>query len=213
MSYSTFATFTVVLVTYTSSVLGWTTTESPPPPTTTGPSITNGPSTCYTITTAGPTCPPLPCPIPACLKISTITQSCGCPSIFTAYSCTNSCTDKCLGTSYNTVYIPCPTSPPPHSTSSSEPSTESTTAPPPEVSTTKISYGNSTITSAGGTGGSGGVVTVTSETTTIPGNTTPGNTGPKPTTTSLVEANMAGRSVLTEGGLLAGLIAAVLGML
>jgi len=58
-------------------------------------------------------------------------------------------------------------------------------------------------------GGGPSDVTVTGVTTTTPG----GNTGPKPTTTSVVEANMAGRSALTEGGLLAGLFAAVLGLL
>jgi hypothetical protein len=191
---------------FSSSAIGH--TGEHPPPTTTGYPTTTATDSCYTLTTQGPTCTTATCPINACLKLSTITQSCGCPSIYTAFTCTDICTNDCAGTNYETIYLPCPTTPPASTTTTSDYSTTTTTS----ASVTISSYSNSTITTNPSGGGGGATdVTVTDVTTTTPG----GNTPPQPTTSSVVPVvpGMADRSALANGGLLAALFAAVLGFI
>lgn len=96
--------------------------------------ITGGPTgsthACITVTSVnGGSCPtPNPCTTVACLLLSTVTQYCGCPSIYTERVCASTCTPDC-GTSYATLHIPCATSPPstitPSSGSSSSKTSES----------------------------------------------------------------------------------------
>jgi hypothetical protein len=109
--------------------------------------------TCVTITdTTGATCP-LPtvtcsitpfCPI---ISESTVTLECGCPSIYHTTICETTCNVACP-MSYDTVYIPCPTS---ISSSSSSPTvTTTTTTPASSSSSTSLSLtGSSSVSSTG----------------------------------------------------------------
>ena len=66
---------------------------------------------CVTITTLAPTCKIPQCTQSDCTATSTITLSCGCASIYTAFECGAPCnTNDCASTLYTTFYIPCATS-------------------------------------------------------------------------------------------------------
>src|SRR6266487_1398152 len=138
MQLSTFATIAAVLPPYVYAQQ----TTSPPPATT-------ATDTCATITTQGSDCPALSsCIALLCLRIESVTLSCGCPSIFTSKTCATACPTGCAGTSYSTHFLPCPTTP---STSTSDTSTKSskpTATLNPSPTTSMTSYGNSTVTTA-----------------------------------------------------------------
>jgi hypothetical protein len=184
--------------------------------------------TCATITeTSGSGCPPVTgyCARPACIEVKTVTLECGCAGIYSTTACETECGHGC-GTTYETAYLPCPVSPPSSvsvtittSTMSSYPTSITPTltytfVPPPTL------YPNSTMTTASTyfsttSSGGGGVI----DTTTSVVITTPGNTGPVPTTSpsvTPVQGNAAS-SVrgfgAVEGGVLIGLIGAVVGMI
>ncbi|KAN0113284.1 hypothetical protein V8E51_006235 [Hyaloscypha variabilis] len=73
----------------------------------------SGSATCYTITTTNPPlCPSLPsgCITAECVLLSTITQSCGCQSIFTNNVCLSRCPLPDCQVGYVTVHDPCGTS-------------------------------------------------------------------------------------------------------
>jgi len=107
MQFSIFATIAVLA----SSTFAWDKSS--------GTGITKPPTgTCYTITqTNSPACTasitlPEGCVTLMCLELRTITQSCGCDSIYTADECVTTCPSTKCPISYITVRPPCLTSPP-----------------------------------------------------------------------------------------------------
>lgn len=151
MQLSTFVTIAAVLLAYPPNLYAQETTLSsslPPVITATG--------NCATITTQGSDCPTLStCIVPACLKIESVTLSCGCESIFTSTTCETACPTGCAGTSYSTHVLPCSTTPPTSTPSTSTPDTSTTSSEPtttqessPTIPTT--TYRNSTITTRKG---------------------------------------------------------------
>ncbi len=117
--------------------------------------LTITPQPCVTVTsTNGGDCPiPTPCTMEYCLLLSTVTQYCGCPSIYTATVCESTCALTC-GTTYATLRLPCATSfsPPPTTSTSSNISSSPTS---------KSSSSSQTITS---TSCSSSSLTITSPT-------------------------------------------------
>jgi hypothetical protein len=139
MQFYTLATIAVLAT----SVLAWPSSSSSAAPSS---SSSNPTDTCYTITSINaPPCPmPTPCIKPDCILVSTITQSCGCASIYTTDICLSTCPLGC-GVTYTTVYDPCPisfSSPASSPTSSTSPSSPTSSSAP----TTSVPYSNSTIT-------------------------------------------------------------------
>ncbi|KAK0118687.1 hypothetical protein ONS95_007570 [Cadophora gregata] len=115
---------------------------------TASPSYPAEPS-CLTLTsTEGPSCTAISsCIRLLCLRIVTVTQSCGCDTIPTVTSCETVCPTGCA-TTYSVVHPPCPTSPSPspsYSASTTETEPPPTYTPPPKLISSKY-YGNSTIT-------------------------------------------------------------------
>jgi len=116
--------------------------------------LTITPQPCVTVTsTNGGDCPiPTPCTTEYCLLLSTVTQYCGCPSIYTTTVCESTCALTC-GTTYATLRLPCATSfspPPPTSTSSNTYSSSSPTSTSPSssqtITSTSCSSSSPTIT-------------------------------------------------------------------
>ncbi|KAG9245343.1 hypothetical protein BJ878DRAFT_501967 [Calycina marina] len=67
---------------------------------------------CVTVTdTTGSALPATTCLRADCIYLNTIMQSCGCNQIFHMTSCKTTCGGAC-STQYQTLYLPCPTSPP-----------------------------------------------------------------------------------------------------
>ena len=123
---------------------------------------TSGYPTCVTITeTTGSACPTLSgvCVRPACIELLTVTQECGCASIYSTTICETECAHGC-GTSYSTVYIPCATSvssPPPVTTTTSTSTSSYPTSSPTSTLPSSTIYPNSTMTSTSTT-----IVTISS---------------------------------------------------
>ncbi|KAE9367880.1 hypothetical protein N431DRAFT_561736 [Stipitochalara longipes BDJ] len=116
-------------------------------------SIVTGPTgSCYTLTTTNPpTCTSTAstCTIEECITLSTITQSCGCASIYTSDVCVTTCPRLGCQASYVTVHDPCPTSPnsPTSPTSSTSPTSPTSSSYPSSPSSpTTPPYNNSTLT-------------------------------------------------------------------
>lgn len=129
-----------------------------PPPT---PSKQTG---CPTVTATRELC--ATCPIPLCLGLATVTQSCGCPSVIPTVYLDFPCSDKCKGVWCSTSYATVTATEKCTSTSTSGPATTTTTF------TVPPTYPGSTS-----TGGGGGKSTSSTST----------------TTRSVVTANAAGR--------------------
>ncbi|KAN0095281.1 hypothetical protein V8E51_015992 [Hyaloscypha variabilis] len=212
--------------------------------TTTSTSIVTSPTgSCYTITTTNPptcTSTATTCTIEDCIRLSTITQSCGCPSIYTSDVCITTCPPLGCQVSYYTFYLPCPTSPTfptsPTSPASPSSSTSSSTIPPYNNSTmtttvttiTTLTTCPATCTCSGQKttwSGGQGPYSCTKKpscvaqlpgggTTTITGTTVVGQTGPTPTTSpgpTVVTGSSDGKKRSEVVG--GGLLAGLLGVL
>jgi len=82
--------------------------------TTTTTTTTTPTVSCVTVTdTTGSACPKNTnfCTTAECIELKTVTQNCGCSSIYHATSCKTTCDLSCA-TAYSTVYLPCPARPP-----------------------------------------------------------------------------------------------------
>ena len=131
-----FSTLAIVAV-LASTAFTWPTTSTTP----TGPT-----GTCYTLTTTNPpTCTSTAsgCTVEECVTLSTITESCGCPSIYTSAVCLTTCPVLGCQVSYVTMHDPCATSlsSPTSSTSSTSPTSPTTGS-----SSSTPYYNNSTMT-------------------------------------------------------------------
>ncbi|KUJ09845.1 uncharacterized protein LY89DRAFT_278469 [Mollisia scopiformis] len=107
--------FSALVAPCSSTVTLPTYTPPPPPPTTTLSTITAQPSFCSTITISeGPECWNAGCgtTYSRCETTKTVTLECGCQSIPTVTSCKDKkkCDGGCI-TSWQTGYLPCPTTP------------------------------------------------------------------------------------------------------
>lgn len=135
MHISTLATLLVVLA---SSALAWPSSSSS---TSSYPTTTT--ASCYTITEYNqPPCSPTPstCIQEECLTISTITLGCNCGfTIPTTDICLSTCPNTGCQVSYQTLYLPCATSPPTSSSPTTSPSSSSSP-------TSGVIYSNTTVT-------------------------------------------------------------------
>lgn len=115
MQFTTLASFTLLVA----KVLG---NDYPTSPAASPQYTSSSSNTCATITTTdqyGCPTPTLGCITLACLELKTVTQSCGCPSIYTTKTCQTACPTSCGATSYITAVVDCfPT----HTPSPSNPS-------------------------------------------------------------------------------------------